>query len=518
MSKAAKSEPTAQPTQAGTSDPSPHVRFRGWLFRLMAIVIGFSPFIGLEALARVWGWGDPQRVEDPFIGFDSLSPLFVLDDAGEAYSVPRAKQPYFCPQSFRAVKPQGTYRVFCLGGSTVQGRPFAVETSFTTFMRFHLETAVPAVDWEVINCGGISYASYRLVPILEEVLRYDPDLIVLCTGHNEFLEDREYARLRQRPAWLRDLQNRVARLHTFQLFRQAYLLARGATTEDKLQQQKLPAEVVTRLDYEGGLEKYHWDPTWRTGVIEHFEHNVRRMVDLCRASDVPVIVIDPGANLRDCPPFKAEYPPELDPRHQAEAARLWDRARVTYRDRPRQAIRHLEEAVKWAPQHAGLQFELAKLLDRVGEYEPALRHYRLARDFDVCPLRITSEMNAVLRRIAADEPIPLVTAREDFIGLSRDGIPGSFVYVDHVHPSIPMHEKLGEWLTRSVLELEGLQPAAVWPTEARQRIRIYLDNLDSQYFLRGQQRLENLRRWTQGRASSWPAAPQGPQLPPASDR
>ena len=47
----------------------------------------------------------------------------------------------------------------------------------------------------MINCGGVSYASYRLGPILDEVLGYEPDLIMLYTGHNEFLEARTYPRL-----------------------------------------------------------------------------------------------------------------------------------------------------------------------------------------------------------------------------------------------------------------------------------------------------------------------------------
>ncbi|MCH8149146.1 MAG: hypothetical protein IH987_14380, partial [Planctomycetes bacterium] len=31
-----------------------------------------------------------------------------------------------------------------------------------------------------------------MLPILTEVLGYEPDLIIVATGHNEFLEDRAY--------------------------------------------------------------------------------------------------------------------------------------------------------------------------------------------------------------------------------------------------------------------------------------------------------------------------------------
>ena len=44
--------------------------------------------------------------------------------------------------------------------------------------------------------------SYRLLLILEKCLQYKPDLFIVCTGHNEFLEDRSYAHLKERAPYL----------------------------------------------------------------------------------------------------------------------------------------------------------------------------------------------------------------------------------------------------------------------------------------------------------------------------
>ncbi len=49
----------------------------------------------------------------------------------------------------------------------------------------NLQAAGSEVEYEVVNCGGVSYASYRLVPILDEVLPYEPDVIVLCLYYND---------------------------------------------------------------------------------------------------------------------------------------------------------------------------------------------------------------------------------------------------------------------------------------------------------------------------------------------
>ena len=54
---------------------------------------------------------------------------------------------------------------------------------------------------EVINAGGICYASYRLLDLVDECLNYEPDLIIVMCGHNEFLEPRHYGNLQTKNSW-----------------------------------------------------------------------------------------------------------------------------------------------------------------------------------------------------------------------------------------------------------------------------------------------------------------------------
>ena len=173
---------------------------RAILFRLLAVGLSLSPLVFVEAVFTALDWGRATEIDDPYIGFSEVHPLFVPDATGENYEIPVSRQQLFRPQSFPAVKAQGTYRIFCLGGSTVQGRPYAVETSFTTWLRLSLETADPSRRWEVINCGGVSYASYRLAPIMRQLIDHQADLFIIYTGHNEFLEDRTYQQVKRTPA------------------------------------------------------------------------------------------------------------------------------------------------------------------------------------------------------------------------------------------------------------------------------------------------------------------------------
>ena len=181
------------------SPPWQQSRRRRLVFHALAVVVVLSPLVLGELLLRLCVPRRPARPDDPYVTFRRQEPLFILDGTATRYETATDRLTAFRPQSFAAEKSARTVRVFCLGGSTVQGRPYSVETSFTTWLRLNLEAAQPATDWEVINVGGISYASYRLVPILRELLTHQPDLFIVYTGHNEFLEDRTYRDVKDMP-------------------------------------------------------------------------------------------------------------------------------------------------------------------------------------------------------------------------------------------------------------------------------------------------------------------------------
>ncbi len=96
------------------------------------MMVVLSPLVLIEAALRLFVAPVPLVLEDPYVSFSGLRPLFVLDSTGARYEIAEERFPFFCYQSFAARKNANTFRIFCLGGSTVQGRPYATETSFTS--------------------------------------------------------------------------------------------------------------------------------------------------------------------------------------------------------------------------------------------------------------------------------------------------------------------------------------------------------------------------------------------------
>ena len=470
-------------------------------FRLAAIGLALGFFAGIELLLMALGMGEPTQLDDPFVGFSDIHPLFVRSPDAASFEIAPSRFRTFRPQSFPAVKDPNEFRIFCLGGSTVQGRPYAVETSFTTWLEIYLQLADPSRKWRAINCGGISYASYRLTPILQEALTHQPDLIVLYTGNNEFLEDREYAHIRDRSRWIAAPWELVARTRMFNLLHEGYLRMKGTSVHQDRPRTILQADVEAILDYEGGLDKYHRDEAWRAGVIAHFDHNVRRMVRLAGEAGVPMLLINPVCNLRDCPPFKSQHRDGLTDEQLRQWTALYREADVLAEEDTGCAVLLRRQALAIDDQHAGLHYRLAKDLDAMRDVRRAREEYVRAKELDICPLRILDAMNEAILRIAQETGAPLVDARKLIELRSDEGIPGDSLLADHVHPRISAHRLIANALVDELARMDVAHPRPHWRQEQEARSQEHIASLGLDYFTEGIERLEALRNWAAGRAT-----------------
>lgn len=494
--------------QATAAQPEPPAarsltRRRRWMFRLAAIALGLAPFVCFELACRTLGWGRPELHDDPLVGFSSVRPLFVPAADGLSREIPESRLPWFCHDAFAVPKPANEFRAFVLGGSTVQGHPFARQTSFTTWLEISLAAADPSRNWQFVNCGGVSYATYRLVPILEEVLSYEPDLIVLYEGHNEFLEARSFEHLHG--GVLSGAVETASHLRSFTLLREGYLRLRGRPAESSSATRTiLPAEVEALLDYRGGLEWYHRDDTWREGVIRQYADNVRKMVRMCQERGVEVLLVNPVSKLRDCPPFKSEHSANLS----SEQLARWEKLTADAAEQLRRGslgyarARELyEQACEIDPLHAGGLYNLAEVCDRLEDFTAAKDAYRAAKDADICPLRILQPMNGAVLEIARQENVPFVDAERLFADHSKQGIPGGDWLVDHVHPTIEGHQLLADEIS-ALLIARGVAatPPPDWQEVRRAHYQVHFEALDPLYFEKGMQRLKGLTDWAAGRA------------------
>jgi hypothetical protein len=109
--------------------------WRRFAFPAGAILLGLAPFVVLECVLVVLDVGSESHPEDPFVGFSRVQPLFEADEDDRLRRTARCRQLFFGQQEFAGRKPERTFRIFGLGGSTLRGRPYETDTSFLKWLR-----------------------------------------------------------------------------------------------------------------------------------------------------------------------------------------------------------------------------------------------------------------------------------------------------------------------------------------------------------------------------------------------
>ncbi|MFO1501576.1 MAG: tetratricopeptide repeat protein [Verrucomicrobiota bacterium] len=426
------------------------------LFGGAAVLLCFGLLEGVFALAGV----KPQLyAQDPYVGFSSSTPLFVAenDPSGEAYLVTAANRlDFFNRQRFPKAKPAGTCRIFSMGGSTTYGHPYSDPTSFSGWLREYLRATSPEKPTEVINAGGISYGSYRVAQLMEELVKDQPDLFLIYCGQNEFLERRIYGQVERVPRAIRGLAGLAWHLRTATVLDRLLQPVRAIRRDEAAARTVLENDPVTMLDGSLGPTAYTRDDQQREQIFRHFEFNVRRMVDIARSAGAQVIFVTPASNLREVSPFKSEHREGLGPEDRARWKALYDQARQDFASAvPGNALPALAAAEAIDNRPANLHYVRGRVLEKLGRYPEARAAYERARDEDVCPLRAPTQIREVLSRVTADLKVPLVDFESLIASRSTHGIPGGDYFLDHVHLTVEGYRLLALELLKQ-MERNGL--------------------------------------------------------------
>jgi len=468
--------------------PSAPREFPFWKGAILSLV-AISLFFGfLEGVLALVGVRPTLLHEDPFVGFVSNVPLFVPEmnsDGRQILSTAANKQRHFNRQQFYKKKPTGTYRIFCLGGSTTYGRPYNDTTSFAGWLRELLPSADPQRRWEVINAGGISYASYRVARLMKELALYEPDLFIIYSGHNEFLEERSYGALRDAPGAVKSTAALLARTRTWTAMSLLMKRMNISSSSKPDQRSRLTGEVDTLLE-KFGQDIYKRDDNLRDKILLHYRLSLKRMVHIAESVNADVIFVTPASNLKDFSPFKSQHTAGLSESDRLRVENsLTNGLELMRESRWSEALKILDEALVIDPRFAELHYRRGKVLFALGQHEKAKAAFRRARDEDVCPLRALSPMQETLAEVSRETGTPLVDF-DDLVEqrlLVEQGhrVPGEEYFLDHVHPTTEGNRMLAIRLVEAMSELGILQPVDTWGEQAIAAVSLQIEaRLDPQ--------------------------------------
>jgi tetratricopeptide (TPR) repeat protein len=404
------------------------------LFWLVTLSSPFLLLILLETGLRLGGYGhDLSFVRETGIGgreYYSINP----EIAWRYFLGSGMPPPKVYDDVFLKVKTPSTFRIFCLGESTMEGFPYEYNGALPRLLYDRLHLSFPARNIEVINLGITAISSAAVTDIMREVVRYEPDLVIVYTGHNEFYGALGTASLHQVASadWILSTYLRLTQFRTFQLSQ--HLVSRGmslfgqgtANPSAESMMEFLAAEKVVPLN--GDLYS-------RTRT--RFQSHLNELADIASSNSVQLILSTTVSNIRDMAPFVSITDTTLDRAVRDSRASRQDSGKVFLRNGDMvTGLRMLMDAWRIDSSSAVLAFDIAGCFDRQGDSISAKRFYERARDLDALRFRATSGFNETIRSVCRERNLVLADVERSFEHASEGGIIGRSLVLEHVHPNI----------------------------------------------------------------------------------
>ena len=419
-----KAEATSERDRTSAPPPGPR-RLRKWMFRLAAMLLAPALVLGItEGALRLFGYGYPTDFFRTIPGQDAYTgnPRF-----GWRF-FPRALSHAPTPFRLAADKPEGTYRIFVLGGSAARGWP-EPGYSFSRILEVMLREQFPHARFEVVNAAMPAINSHVVLPIARDCAEHDGDLFIVYMGNNEIIGPfgagtvfggySPSLPLIHASLWLRT--TKVGQLI------QNLLASPGGESEEWRDMMTSGHQRLAAAD--ARLDR----------VVDHFRTNLTDICATARGAGATTIVCTVASNLKDYSPLISLHRADLDAAQKERWEKAYD-AGVTFEE----AGEH-DRAVQQYLAAAAIDDQFADLHFRIGWCDlagtrPAEAHRRflLARDLDAARFRTDSRLNTVIREVAAvrsREGVVFVDAERRLAECERtpEGIPGKELFYDHVH-------------------------------------------------------------------------------------
>ncbi|HEY0274067.1 MAG TPA: hypothetical protein VGC22_12830 [Chitinophaga sp.] len=377
--------------------------WRAFFIRLTALLLPLLALLLLEGVLRLLGYGHSHAL---FVKAPGHPGFLVMNRyASEKFFTAAGNATTGNYELFREKKLPGTYRIFVLGESTTVGYPYMHNGSFHRWLQYRLMQTFPSRNIEVINVSLTAVNSYTVLSFGKAVLDYQPDAVLVYTGHNEYYGAQgvgSTSKIGNR-RWLVRAMLTLRDLRLVQLMQQGLSSRQKTDTTQNLLQRMAAQQVIAF-----GSKAY------QQGVAQ-FTENMDALCSLYSRRKVPLLVSTLVSNEKDLPPF------------------IGNSARAL--------------------------FTASRQLYGQGAYDAAAAGFRKAKDLDQLRFRAPEVMNAILERLARKYPgVHLVDAHAVFAAHSPHGCIGNETLLEHVHPDLYGYALLSDAF------YQGLQQARLLPS------------------------------------------------------
>lgn len=391
------------------------------LFSVVPVTVLIALLIVAELILRQTSSVLPAHLVDE-VQFDGIS-WYQTNRSFLAGYFPAGSPmvPEFKTALFRKEKTPSTFRIMCLGGSTMFGTPYDMNANIQGILRRQLRNRYPSVEFEVINWGASAINSNVIRDFAGDLLVFRPDLIVVYMGHNEYYgpDGVGASSLEKLFPSLTPFKYRLRELRLVQIV-QGWLAGGSEANEH--------ARGLMRQVSGGNLVSLESDDSRR--VLAQFGSNLDHIIGTFTKARIPVILSDISSNLT-FPPFAYDST-VTGWSASAFDAHMRDLATGKQFAEMLQTVRTVPAA---CAQHPLVLYWNGIALRSTGDPVAARQSLRLARDGDLLKFRAPGEVNAIIEAAAMKHKVPLIRADSLLSAASADGIPDDSLFWEHLHPT-----------------------------------------------------------------------------------
>ena len=365
--------------------------------------------------------------------------------------------------TFAAERSDDRLRVFVLGGSAAMGFPHK-NHGVDRLLAAQLRSLFPNRDVEVVNTAMTSVNSHVVYQVAQTLPFESADVAVILMGNNEVVGPYGPGTFNQNflssLSAIRALQA-LKRTRLWQLLDSSLAEVQSSDAKADLEWQGMQMFV------DNGVAE---DDPRMSAVYEHFEGNLRDIVDTLHAKGMHVVLSTVPVNLRQSAPFLSIGRDDLSASDEAKLAALRERAEAqALNGRWREAQDLWQQAIALDAGHADSHFQLATSLENLGEFALARSHYERALDLDGLRFRADTRINAIIERVAREydsSNVSFVNSSKGFDRASAPYAPGWDLLVEHVHYDFSGNAVLARIFARAIARhLSPTTPPELLKTE-----------------------------------------------------
>ncbi|MGM0598385.1 MAG: tetratricopeptide repeat protein [Candidatus Rifleibacteriota bacterium] len=383
------------------------------------VIFPIAALLVLEAIFSIAAPGNPNSF---FIKEVSADEDFIYRAnytfAKRFFPANLARKPL--PEIFPANKKEKTFRVFVLGESAARGE-FLADFSFSRLLEAVLKNNNPDSKIEIINTGIPAINSWIIGEIADEIIDYQPDLIIIYAGHNEFIGPFGPASI-----FSGNSGRLAAKLGIF---------ASSLDLIKALKSDKLPRTLKKGWQ---GLEMFFENRIEPGSKLiqtcnDNWQKNLAEIAMTFKNNKISTLICSVPANLKDCPPF-------MSIKTDAETKKAIDQLKSAYSNKKWHKIVEVfnknNEALK---NHALANWLKAEAILGLKKPEVAQDLYEKALNLDCFRVRTSQAINSISKKIATEyktgflDLVPIFKQNSEAQICSRD-----LIY-DHVHLTFKGH-------------------------------------------------------------------------------